>query len=418
MCRLLAELTHTDVRMMAETVRRLEHRSGLPGVDIRLTSDIHATIHLKMRALGLDPHDTTPQELYVALLNMAANHDRFLKLKFSLPTHTSMAGVAKDTAHIYERLRFNRRCWLVRPTVIKRILRAHPPKTLIKQLGYRTADSMIKRESADVLLFLALNSESNTWQQQLDIHLRKLTAVDFEERLIEVETLDNPRYQAIAFEITAKHHTLVYGVPLIGKVFVLPAVSAVRPGLLLLTLTMALKEATELQYVHSHLRHYQMEGSFGTKVVDALRSRNLSTVSVAGHPFGWHLVHRHYGSQSSDNHPTLFQPHLQADDLAYRRAEDILYHVEPALHFWHGLEYVGLPTVHGPLSFNLLDVLVNLANGLDLANRHNSHLTQAVWDELLLRYLKQPAVEHSLLSGLAAKEEVAQSQPRSLDFVL
>lgn len=417
MCRLLAELTNTDNRLMSETIKRLEHRAGLPGVDIRLTADIHAQIHLKIRALGLDPHDSTPQELYVSLLNLAAVHDGFLKKKFGLPTHTTMEDFAKDTAHIYERLRFNRRCWLLRPSVIKKIMHSSPPKVLVKTLGYRTVDSLIKREPADVLLFLAMHTESATWQQQLDACLRKLTAVDFEERLLEVRTLDDARYRPITHKLTELHHTLVFGVPLVGSVFVLPSVSAVRPGLLLLTLMMALKEATELQYVHSHLRHYQMESGFGYKCSATLRSRVLSAVSVAGQSYNWHLIHRHYGSVNSSDHPALFQPHLQADDLAYRRAEEILFKVEPALHFWHGTEYVGLATSSGVVSFNLLDILVNLANGIPLSQCHNSHLAGAVWDELLLRYLKHPAIEQSLLAGLAAREETVTQHPRDLEFV-
>ncbi len=417
MCRLLAELTNTNLRMMSETIKRLEHRSGLPGVDIRLTADILAQIHLKIRALGLDPHDSTPQEIYATLLNLAAIHDGFLKKKYGLPTQTTMEDFAQNTAHIYERLRFNRRCWLLRPSVIKKLMHNSPPKILVKTLGYRTVDSLIKREPADVLLFLAMHTESATWQLQLDTSLRKLSAVDFEERLLEIRTLDDARYRSVTHKLTEKHRTLVFAVPLAGTVFVLPPVLSVKPGLLLLTLMMAIKEATELQYVHSHLRHFQMEGGFGVKIVAALRSRTLGSVSVAGHPFGWHLIHRHYGSVDSTKHPAIFQPHLQADDLAYRRAEEILFKVEPALHFWHGNEYVGLPSETGAISFNLLDVLVNLANGIELNLRHNSHLAEAVWDELLLRYLSHPAIEQSLLTGLTAREDIATHHPRDLEFV-
>lgn len=417
MCRLLAELTQTDTRMMSETIRRLEHKSGLPAVDIRLTAHIHAQIHLKIRALGLDPHDTTPKELYAALQNLAAVHDGFLKKKFHLSQWAAPENFAEDVQFIFERLRFNRRSWLLKPSVIRRILRQHSPKTLIKSLGYRTAESMVKRESPEVILFLALQMESNTWLQQLEKHLKTVSSADFEERLIEVRALDDPRYAEVAHQLAVKYHTFVFSTPLVGSIFVFQPSVAIMPGTLLLAVLMTLREVTELQAAHSQLRHYQMDGSFGQKLMDTLHQRNQKTASVAGHPFDWRLIHRHYGSGSVESHPLIFQPHLQPEDMAYRRAEEILYRVEPALHFWHGIEFVGLPTQAGIISFNLLDVLMNLVNGVSLERRRDSHLGPALWDELLLRYMHQPAIEADLLGNLASQDEQPHHLVRDMEFV-
>lgn len=417
MCRLLAQITNTDQRMMSETIRRLEHKTGSPAVDIKLTSDIHSQIHQKIRALGLDPHDTTPKELYVGLQNLAAVHDRFLKKKFQLDQTASGDSFAKDVCFVYERLRFNRRSWLLRPSVIRKVLRNHPPKTLVKVLGYRSVDSLIKREPADVVMFLASYVESDSWQLQLAKQMRTVSSADFEERLLEVRTLDDTRYKDVSSRLVAKKRTFVFSTPLVGTVFILPPPGSVRPGMLLLAVLMAIREATELQYAHTQLRHYQMDGSFNQKVIDTFHGRSPKSVSVAGHPFNWRLIHRHYGSSPSEHHPIIFQPHLQSEDLAYRRAEEILYHVEPALHFWHGLEYVGLPTEAGIVSFNLLDVLIGLVNGSSLNDRKDTHMPMAVWDELLLRYMRCPAIEQAVLSGLAAQEEQNIHPVHDMEFV-
>lgn len=417
MCRLLAELTKTDLRLVSETIRRLEHRVGNPGVDIRLTADIHAQIHLKIRALGLDPHDTSSQELYVALQNLAAVHENFLKKKFGIVGQIAPADFAKSVEHIYSRLRFNRRSWLLRPSAVRRIMREQPPKQLVKALGYRSADSMIKRESADVLLFLSLQIESATWKQQLDKHLQKLNAVDFEERLLDVKVLDEERYSTISEQLVKQNHSFVAGVPLLGTIFLLTTPAHIRSGMLLLTIMMAIKEATELQYIHSYLRHHQMEGNFASKLPKALHFREKHSISVSGQSFDWNLLHRHYGSADSSHHPELFQPHLQADDLAYRRAEEVLFRLEPALHFWHGSEYVGLTTAGVTTSFNLLDVLTNLVNGLPIERQQNHHLTQAVWDELLLRYMRQPNIEHAILSGLGTHDNYVHESAKDVEFL-
>ena len=406
MCRLLAELSQTEPRLMSETIKRLEERTGLPGSDIRMTADIHAQVHLKIRALGLDPHDTHPKELYVALQNMAATHEQFLLKKFRLPKAPATQELPMHVAFMFERLRFNRRSWLLRPVALRRLLNAQPPKQLVKALGYRTVDSMIKREPVDVLLFLATKLESNTWQQQFNKQLQKLHVTDFEERTLNVRTLEHSRYLKVAHELSSREHNFVFGLPLVGTIFLLPSKAAPRPGMVLLALMMALKEATELQFAHSYLRHHQMEASFTTKLAPVLRQRQLSQTQIAGQIFDWRMLHRHFGRQSGDAHPLLFQPHLQAEDLAYRRAEEILYRIEPALHFWHGTDYVGLQTAAGTVSFNLLDVLINLVNGVSLQAQHSGHLHQAVWDELLLRYMQHGAIESSVLTQLTAPEQV------------
>lgn len=406
MCRLLAELSSTDPRLMSETVKRLEERAGLPGADIRMTADIHAQIHLKIRALGLDPHDTHPNELYVSLQNLAATHEQFLLKKFRLPKAPSTQELPLHVAFMFDRLRFNRRSWLLRPAALRRLLNAQPPKQLVKALGYRSVDSMIKREPVDVLLFLATKFESHTWQTQFNKQLQKLTVIDFEERMLTVRTLENDRSLNIAHQLTAREHNFVFGLPLVGTIFLLPSTAAPRPGMVLLALMMAVKEATELQYAHSYLRHHQMEAGFTTKLAPVLRQRQLSQTQVGGQVFDWRILHRHFGSGEVSGHPLMFQPHLQAEDLAYRRAEEVLYRMEPALHFWHSTEYVGLKTSVGTVSFNLLDVLINMVNGVSVTSQHSGHLRQAVWDELLLRYMRHGAIESSVLSQLTASEQV------------
>lgn len=416
MCRLIAELTNTDVRLLSETIRRLEHRSGSPGLDIRLTADIHAQIHLKIRALGLDPHDTHPKELYVALQNLAAVHENFLKRRFDLPETISATDFAKDVDHIFTRLRFNRRSWLLKPSATRRLMRSNPPKQLMRLLGYRSLDSMVKREPSDVLLFLALQTETDAWQQRLDKQIEKLTSMAFEERLIETRTLDDARYAELSKKLFTAHHTLVLGLPLVGTIFLLPLSGVIKPGMLLLTLVAALKESTELQFAQSYLRYYQMESFFADKLPGALRGRGNQIVTVAGQSFNWHILHRHYGSVGISDHPEVFQPHLHPEDLAYRRAEEVLYKLEPALHFWHGVEYVGLRTSSGIISFNLLDVLINLVNGVPLGSQYNTNLRQSAWDELLIRYMRTTAIERAVLGGLVVSPTHSHVPVRDTEF--
>jgi hypothetical protein len=401
MCRLLAELTNTNERMMRETIRRLELRCGEPAVDIRLTADIHSQIHQKVRALGLDPHDTHTKELYASLLNLASVHDGFLKKKFGIGSNIEINDFSSSVEKIYSRLRFNRRTWALKSASIKKLLLSNPPKQTAKQLGYKSIDSMLKRENSDVVLLAASRLESKTWQNKLDTSISKLASAHFEDKTVEVVTLGSEKNREFAELLALKHRNLVFSTPLTATVLVLNPLLTVRPGMTLLAVLMAIKEASSLQYTHTHLKHQQMQSNFGQELINSFRHLNRKSVSVAGHPFSWDIIHRHYGSQDSANHPTVLQPHLEVEDMAYRRAEEVLFRAEPALQFWHLSDYVGLKAGSNIISFNLLDVLINLVNRVDFSVGHSGHMVQAIWDELMLRYMQSKTIEDTVINQMA-----------------
>ena len=64
----LASVLATDHPLFTRTIAELEKASGNSGVDTRLIADITEKAHATMRSLGLDPADTSAQELYQALL--------------------------------------------------------------------------------------------------------------------------------------------------------------------------------------------------------------------------------------------------------------------------------------------------------------------------------------------------------------
>lgn len=75
----LKDLLANDHPLFTATVAQFEQATGGAGVDTRLVADIVHGAHDAMRALGLDPADTTGIELYNALKSSVKN-ERFAKL--------------------------------------------------------------------------------------------------------------------------------------------------------------------------------------------------------------------------------------------------------------------------------------------------------------------------------------------------
>ena len=82
----------------------------------------------------------------------------------------------------------------------------------------------------------------------------------------------------------------------------------------------------------------------------------------------------------------------------WRRVEETLYRLEPALHFWHGLDYVAARGSDGqPVSFNLMDMALNYVNQLPFERRVSAHFKAGLWSELYGRYMLQPVIERHVL---------------------
>lgn len=75
MARALKDLLSNDHPLFLMNVARLERASGQAGVDVRLIADVTERAHAVMRRLGLQPADTTSEELYRALASAVYNDD-------------------------------------------------------------------------------------------------------------------------------------------------------------------------------------------------------------------------------------------------------------------------------------------------------------------------------------------------------
>ncbi len=418
MCKLVAELVGADEQVVREMFVRLERQSGEPGVDLRLTSEIYGKLHMKMRTLGLDPNDTTPHELYHSLLSLAALHDKFLARRIGIDDPENATEIAKAIVRLIERMRFSKHSWALKPTAARRLLRQTPPKYLMKLLNYRSLDSMLKRESPMELLAVARHCESQNWQKRFVHTYRKLQPNDFEVRDIEVIYLADNRWEAVGDMFSSTKHNNIIHTPEVGVVAILPAKVEKRTGLTLTTLLLTLHYINEIRVFSTYCKFHHMRTDFGGLLVEHLLHEKQDHVALVGQPVHWRVVHRYYGTRDRFNHPEIFEPHVQPEDLTYRKAEAILYRLEPALHFWHDTDYVGLPETDGPISFSLTDMAMNLVNGLPYEKRAYYHMQDSLWNEVYSRYIGQTSFEKQMLQQLDEQPVLAEQPAMSMEFVL
>jgi hypothetical protein len=180
MSKVLSDLLDQPEHILTSFVGTLERLSGQVGEDIRLINEVSRQIMAKNLSLGLDPSDTNSQELYHALQAKFAvdcsNFEKTVNRCKKTSIDKKLSRVAKLTSHAGAR----REVWALKQPVAKELLRVHPPKALMRQLHYRSVDSMLKHEDIAGLYAAIPLTTSTSWQRGFSKTQSKLSPLDFE----------------------------------------------------------------------------------------------------------------------------------------------------------------------------------------------------------------------------------------------
>ncbi|CAN5652346.1 hypothetical protein BH23PAT2_BH23PAT2_01560 [soil metagenome] len=402
MSRILHELLEVKNHQLDSSLYRLESATGGTGRDVQLTAEIVGRSHIALKSLGLDPHDTTTKEIYYSLESLVKLHNSFLARNLGLNEASTNQEIIDSVYHTIRKLNTPRSVWVIKHAVIKKLLRKKPPKRTLKTLGYRSIDSMLKREPVAHILAVAYCMESDLWQSQYRKQYRDLSSLDFEQRDIEVCLPLSRQWDEVGSRLSRKLQTNVVAVRELGAVILLPMPNTPISGLCLSLLALILTNMEELRMYSSFFKLHQMHASFGDKICASLQDEHSLHVATAGQPFHWRVIHAYFGIVPKSEHPEFFEPHISIEDLAWRKAEDVLLRIEPALDYWKNNDYVGI--VRGddvrPVSFNLLDVVLSYANQMSFENRIVYNMQSALWDELLVRYMSSNHIRSRVLAQL------------------
>lgn len=400
MCKYLSELLGTSEPLLSHTLKRLEQASGGQSVDVRLTAEIIGKAHHKLRELGLDPKDTTEQELYHALMGLVKQHDEFLARYIGGKDAGDVQDILPRLKATIDESDMPKKVWALRASVAKRLVKAMPPKHVMKHLGYKSVDSMLKRESVSELYAALRIGEDVAWMNNFLRAYKKLKPSDFESRDLEVLILDDKRWGRFCRPyVERSRHNLTH-LKELGVIAILPMPVKKLPGITLAVLPLLLHYINEIRLYSAYFKFQQVKSDFGNILVDTLINDPSVHATIAGQDIHWRIIHRHFGHPRNDYHPEMFEPHLQLEDLRWQRAEEILFRMEPALHFWKDMDYIGTIIGGELISFSLMDNAINHVNKLAFPNRTVHHMRESLRSEIFSRYMEQKTLERHVLGQL------------------
>jgi hypothetical protein len=399
MAHVLSQLLNAQEPLFTMEMQSLERLSGHASVDVQLIADIAQRVRMKLKELGLDPEDTTDKELYHALQGLIKLHDEYLTKAIGCKPESDLETQLKAIKKKLDTLDIPKLCWVMKQSVAKKILKAHPPKKVMKYLSYKSIDSMIKRESIVELYAACRFIETPAWQEKFIKSYKKLMPSDFELRDVKVLVLKKDRWSNATGPYVKATHSNITHLKELGAVVILPMDIDHLRGAVISILALAIYYIGEIRSYSAFFKLHQVRPDFSEVIVDTLLKDPPTKAKLGNTALHWRIIQRHFGS-TEHIQAELFEPHVQVEDLFWRKAEEVLYKIEPALKFWEHLDYVGSFHTETPVSLNMMDNAINYCNGFSFESRTSTHLRQSLVNEMYLRYVRQPSVESAILDQL------------------
>lgn len=400
MSRFLSQLLEAKEPMFSLALRQLEQDSGKKGIDINLGTEIQQKIKTKKIELGLDPRDTTAKEMYYSLLNKIEQDNSMLMKTIDVDSKTDIDEILQKCRKTVEDLQIPKSCWVLKKSVAKRLLKINPPKKIMNLLNYRSIDSMLKNENIAEIYGALRFVESPDWLENFNKNYKTLKPSDFETRIIEIIQMPEKRWQDVAKPFVKKKKHNITHVKELGVIIMLPTSEEKIPGLAITVLPLLLHYINEIRLYSSFFKLKQVQPDFGKIVCDTLNAKPPVIAKTEGHDIHWRVIQRYFGKLPKEKHPEIFEPHVQPEDLHWRRAEEILFDIDPNLSFWKEMDYVAMPEGKLPVSFNLMDVAVAYANDAHFEDRVFYHFRESLWNEIFARYMGEKNLEDQVLKQL------------------
>jgi len=396
----LAKLLDATEPLFSVAIRDLEKITQNRSTDVILLSEIIHKAHNRMNRLNLDPLDTTAKELFHALENRVAQDNLRLAKEIGGKDDSDVKTLVPLMIKAAKHANIPKNTWALKRSVAKDILREMPPNQMMLHLGYRSIDSMLKREPFDEIYTALRFTEGSDWLNKYNELFKKVKASDFEQRKITIIEMDHEKWVDQAEKFTKKKLHNVTHTKEMGTIAVVPLRENKVRGLPLKTMALLFHYINEIRLYSSFFKLKSTHKNFGKEVVDTLIADTSSATVVAGQHIHWRVVQRYFGKLKSENHPEAFEPHVQPEDLHWRKAEDVLFDIDPQLDFWRDLDYLIHDISGNLISFNLTDVSFGYSNEVSFTDRYIYHARESLWNEIFMRYMGNRNLEQQILEQL------------------
>ena len=389
-----------------------ERRSGHNNHDIRLTSKVLQDLKTKLDQLGLDSEDTTAEELYYVLNRKLADDDLELTKKIRLLAAKNVnaeANISDGLKVLVKAIRLQGNCLAVKPSVLKSQLKSNPPRKVMKALGYRSVDSMLKLEPIALLVLAINNFESEPYINNFYNKYKKYTTSNLETKKLSVITTTDKKWQALLKDIKKRTGLAVVSCYEMATVVVLPLNNNPKSGYTTMLVANLLSEISVTLSVSSFLKLHQVSTDFGIKLSEIAEHEPVVDAKFLDHPVSWKAAQHVLNAADTFD----YAPHVTSEDLEPINLLSKIGSIVDSYKFWENSQFLALVKSTEATSLNVLDVAINLVNDLPFDKRRLDHCRHALIQELMKLYITPEQLINTLTTN-DSEELIVDNKAKAL----
>lgn len=398
--RQLSKFLLAEEPLFTQALESLEAEARHPHVPEKLTREIHDLAWTHLTELGL--HESSGREtIYDTLINRIKHDDARFARQLGASDPTDLAELTPLILKRLAEIDMPKSGLFLKLGVAKAMLRHQPPPAIMNRLGYDTVDELLTQEDVREIYGALRFAESPEWLNNFIELYRDLDITQFEVRDIVVLPFNAKKWGDIAEKFIHKKLHNITNLKELGVIVVMPVTSFKMPGIALKVTPLILHYFNEIHLYSAFFKLIGHRPDFGQVLVETLIADTPPNIHLkTGRSVHWRVIQRYFGKLPHEHHPEIFQPHLQPEDLHWRKAESYLFQIDPELSFWDGLDYVGIEQGGETIALNLMDVALSYSNGLKFRDRYLYHFRESLWNEIFIRYFGQPEMENEILRHL------------------
>ncbi len=377
-------------------IREWETKVGKKGHDIQLVAEVSVRAKRVIAELGLDEDDTTPKELYYALLDRVNQDSADLAKQIGVSEEDSAEQMVQKVAAWYDSLELEKELWVIKESTIKACLKKTSPKQIMKALGFRSVDSMLKRCDPSIIIALSKLIERPEWQIKFRSEYKRLKPIDFRALRARVHVVvgeQRRKLERTGFR-TSRIVSPCYET---GAIVVVPPSKRFSSDVLSVA-TSLIETTRDMRRYSAYFRLISTESKFGSKVADVCNF-GLNRSSAMHYNFHWNPIHRHLLG-NSEYMNRIEQPHLTHTDLRTSSSAEVLARGNERFKFWQGSEYVLFATApHPAVSLHVADAAINASNNSRFEESLSVYAKNQLWEELWANYLSHQALHDEIVGS-------------------
>lgn len=394
----IAKILRTESEVIFEMDRKMEEVIGKSDVLDRIVKENAQRMENFLGWLALDGK-ASAEEVSRRMFYKLKESERFLSKFLDNPNFNNPKSFAKLINTVKD-ITFHPRGFFLKKEIAKKFITNTPPHNILRYLGYQSARELVKKENIFEIFAVLRFAESPSWMNQEFLkNYEELTPLDFEEREIELITLDLKWRDLARDFVEKKYHNLSH-LKEFGFAYIIP-IKQEGQGELLRIFSLLCHYFYEISFYSKLFRLYAMTQEFGKELISLLRGDVLSQDEISDlkkkseDKFIVPIIQR-YLAKEDKNDSRILEPHINPEALHWEKAEDALSNLSRNLeglnlHQWRGLDWVG-DYLHSErngellVSFDLVDNIMSLIKEIELI-KYLYHQQEALWNKIFKEYL-------------------------------